>query len=156
MVDVGFTHVALPVTDPDASVAFYADYAGMEVVHRRGGSAGEEVVWISDLTRPFVIVLIEVPEVTHVLGGFSHLGVACESRADVDRLCDVARAEGRLRIGPTDSGPPVGYWAFVADPDGHNLEISHGQDVGLAVVDARVDDRARTRMGTDAEAAPPA
>jgi hypothetical protein len=27
----------------------------------------------------------------------------------------------------------VGYWAYVVDPDGHNLEVSFGQDVGLAV-----------------------
>ena len=33
--DVGITHVALMVTNPDASVAFYEKYAGMRVVHRR-------------------------------------------------------------------------------------------------------------------------
>jgi hypothetical protein len=27
----------------------------------------------------------------------------------------------------------VGYWAVVVDPDGHNLELSHGQEVGLTV-----------------------
>ena len=36
-------------------------------------------------------------------------------------------------LGPFDDGPPVGYWAYVVDPDGHNLEISYGQEVGLAV-----------------------
>ena len=41
--------------------------------------------------------------------------------------------EERLLEGPTDYGPPVGYWAFIRDPDGHTLEVSHGQDVGLAV-----------------------
>jgi len=51
----------------------------------------------------------------------------------VDRLCAQARAEKRLVSGPEDYGPPVGYWAFLSDPDGHTLEISHGQDVGLAV-----------------------
>ncbi len=35
--------------------------------------------------------------------------------------------------GPTDSGYPVGYWAFIEDPDGNNLEISFGQEVGLTV-----------------------
>lgn len=153
MVDVGFTHVALPVVDPDASVAFYAEYAGMEVVHRRGDPAKGEVVWISDLTRPFVVVLLQVDEVTDVLGGFAHLGVACASRDEVDRLCEAARASGRLRLGPVDSGPPVGYWAFVSDPDGHNLELSYGQDVGMTVVDVHLDDRGALK---DAEALPPA
>jgi hypothetical protein len=27
----------------------------------------------------------------------------------------------------------VGYWAFIEDPDGHNLEISYGQEVGFTV-----------------------
>jgi hypothetical protein len=35
-----------------------------------------------------------------------------------------ARAERRLKSGPTDSGYPVGYWAYIADPDGDNLEVS--------------------------------
>ena len=43
------------------------------------------------------------------------------------------RAEQRAIHGPEDSGPPVGYWAYVVDPDGHNLEVSFGQDVGLTV-----------------------
>jgi catechol 2,3-dioxygenase-like lactoylglutathione lyase family enzyme len=125
--DVGLTHVALPVRDLDASIAFYARYARMQVVHRRDG-----VVWLSDRTRPFVIVLMQGGEV-EPLRPVAHLGVACESRAEVDRLCALAREEHTLVDGPQDYGPPVGYWAFLADPDGHTLEISHGQDVGLAV-----------------------
>ena len=133
-IDLGLTHVALPVTDPDASVAFYERYAAMQVVHRRRDeAAGTSVVWLSDLTRPFVIVLVESERVDGGLGGFAHLGVACESRAEVDRRCAAAQSEGRKVLGPLDSGPPVGYWAFIADPDGHNLELSHGQEVALTV-----------------------
>jgi len=133
-IDLGLTHVALPVTDPDASVAFYERYAAMRVVHRRRDEAdGTSVVWLSDLTRPFVIVLVESARVEGGLGGFAHLGVACESRDEVDRRCAAARSDGRTVVGPVDSGPPVGYWAFIADPDGHNLELSHGQEVALTV-----------------------
>jgi catechol 2,3-dioxygenase-like lactoylglutathione lyase family enzyme len=132
--DLGLTHVALPVTDPDASVAFYERYAAMKVVHRRRDPAtGTSVVWLSDRTRPFVIVLVEAERVDGGLGGFAHLGVACESRAEVDRRCADAQSEGRTVLGPLDSGPPVGYWAFIGDPDGHNLELSHGQEVALTV-----------------------
>lgn len=128
MADVGLTHVALPVRSLDASVEFYARYAGMEVVHRR-----PDVVWLSDRSRPFVIVLIEAAEVEHPLGPLAHLGVGCESGSEVDRLCELARAEGCLVDDPADYGPPVGYWAFLRDPDGHTLEISFGQEVALTV-----------------------
>jgi hypothetical protein len=40
-------------------------------------------------------------------------------------------------FGPIDSGPPVGYWGYIVDPDGHNLELSFGQEVGLTVDQAR-------------------
>jgi catechol 2,3-dioxygenase-like lactoylglutathione lyase family enzyme len=141
--DTGFSHVALPIADATRSIDFYARYAGMQVVHRRtepadddpgdsDGGSSATVVWLSDLTRPFVVVLIET-EVTHRLGGFAHLGIGCASRADVDRLCSLAHREGRRVSGPYDSGPPVGYWAIVSDPDGHNLELSYGQEVGFTV-----------------------
>lgn len=131
--DVGATHVALTVTDLDASVAFYARFAAMQVVHQRKDPNGTRVAWISDCTRPFVLVLIQTERVDFRLGGFCHIGVGCASREEVDRLCEKARADDCLAFGPIDSGYPVGYWAFLRDPDGHQLEISYGQEVGLAV-----------------------
>jgi len=142
--DIGFTHVALLCGNVDASVGFYRKYARMEVVHQRS-DGGSRVAWISDRTRPFVIVLIQVPRyvprpllraangILRTLVPFEHLGVGCSSRDEVDRLCADAKAEGRLDRGPTDYGPPVGYWAFITDPDGHTLEVSHGQEIGLTV-----------------------
>ena len=140
--DLGATHVALPVLDVDRSIDFYARYAAMKVVHRRVDAAtGSVVAWISDLTRPFVVVLIQAPVVDHGLKGhFSHLGVGVKSRDEVDRLCADARAAGREVMGPIDSGYPVGYWAYIVDPDGHNLEISHGQEVGFTVEKKKVAD----------------
>jgi catechol 2,3-dioxygenase-like lactoylglutathione lyase family enzyme len=147
--DVGFTHVALLVGDLDASIAFYGKYAHMEVVHRRA-EGSSRVAWVSDRTRPFVIVLIELPRIVprslfRAANGvlrkvvpFEHLGVGCATREDVDRLCAEARAEGVLARGPTDYGPPVGYWAFLTVPDGHVLEVSYGQEVGLTVERAGV------------------
>jgi predicted lactoylglutathione lyase len=80
-----------------------------------------------------VIVLAEVPSVEHALLPFAHLGVGCASREEVDRLAALAKEEARLINGPLDYGPPVGYWAFIRDPDGHTLEVSFGQEVGLTV-----------------------
>ena len=137
MADLGLTHVALPVTDVERSVAFYAKYAGMRVVHRRtDATVGNTVVWLSDGTRPFVIVLIETPEVRSPLVPIAHLGVGCASRAEVERLLGEAQAEGRPTIGPIDAPYPDGYFALISDPDQHTLELSHGQEVGLAVASA--------------------
>lgn len=138
MTDRGLTHVALPVADVDVSTDFYRRYADMLVVHQRQDEeTGGRVVWISDGTRPFVVVLIEHAAdggLAHEgLGGFAHLGVGVESRDEVERRCAAARTEGRDVMGPTDSGYPVGYWGFIVDPDGHNLELSYGQEVALAV-----------------------
>src|SRR3546814_7581827 len=67
------------------------------------------------------------------LGPLGQLGVACASREDIDRLAARAAEAGILLKGPEDWGAPVGYWAYIADPDGNVLEISHGQQVELTV-----------------------
>lgn len=130
--DRGFTHIALQVTDLDRSLAFYERYAELTPVHRRTTSDGVRVAWITDHTRPFVIVLLET-EVTHPLGGWNHVGIAVDSRDEVDRRLAAAVEEGRVTAGPHDSGWPAGYYGIVVDPDGHNLEIAFGQEVAFTV-----------------------
>jgi catechol 2,3-dioxygenase-like lactoylglutathione lyase family enzyme len=133
--DLGVTHVALPVKNLEESLRFYDRFASMRVVHKRTDpSTGTSVAWISDLSRPFVLVLIETGTVDACVGGmYCHIGVGVVERDEVDRLCALAKEEGRSVFGPLDAGPPVGYWAYIVDPDGHNLEISYGQEVGLTV-----------------------
>ncbi len=134
MTDIGLTHIALPVADIDRSIKFYATYAGMEVIHHRiNAKKGTKVVWLCDRTRPFAIVLIEADSVHPVLSPFAHLGVACQSRQEMDKLCAQAKQEGILIEKPQNAGYPVGYWAFLRDPDGHTLELSYGQEIGLTV-----------------------
>ena len=132
--DIGLTHIALTSKDLDASIRFYAEYARMEVVHERGLESDQtRVVWLSDKTRPFVIVLLESSQPAPALGPFAHLGVGCESREALDQLCDRARKAKILVREPVDTGYPAGYWAFIRDPDGHNLELSYGQEIGLTL-----------------------
>jgi len=140
MVDIGLTHIALPVSNLEQSIDFYATYAQMQVVHHRiDTTTGVAVAWLSDNTRPFVIVLIQTNSVHPILSPFAHLGVGCKSREAMDALCDKARQEGILVEEPKDSGYPVGYWAFLRDPDGHTLELSYGQEIGLTVEKAAAD-----------------
>lgn len=134
MSDLGLTHIALEVTDIDKSIGFYQKYACMKIVHRRVDEKTQvDVAWISDLTRPFVIVLLKMPKIKGKLLPQSHLGVALESREMVDLYCQEALAEGLLIDGPNDWGSPVGYWAYLQDPDGHTLEISFGQTIKFTV-----------------------
>jgi lactoylglutathione lyase len=134
--DLGWTHVALPTHNIDASVEFYRDYAGFEVVHDRTDLADGRVirvVWLADGSRPFVLVLAQSADpVGNPLGPFAHLGIALPSVAAVDEIARKARAAGRLGSGPVDCGPPVGYLCMVRDPDGHTVEFAYGQEVGTA------------------------
>ncbi len=125
--DRGLTHCALECLSLDRSIPFYEKFGGFEVVHRRPA-----VAWISDRTRPFALVLVETSEVRPV-GPFAHLGFACGSRAEFDRLIELARVEGSLRDGPHEGDGPAGTWAFLDDPDGNTFEISVGQSVETAI-----------------------
>jgi catechol 2,3-dioxygenase-like lactoylglutathione lyase family enzyme len=137
MSDLGFTHIALPATQVDKSIAFYAKYAHMQVIHRRTDpTIQSDVVWLSDLTRPFILVLIERSEVNAPLLPIAHLGIGVASREEVNQLCQEARLEEVLINGPNEGDSTVGYWAFLKDPDGHTLEVSYGQEVGFAVQQA--------------------
>lgn len=100
----------------------------MQVVHRRIDAAIRS-------HSSFVIVLIQTDSVHPVLSPVAHLGVGCKSREYMDELCNKARQEGVLLEEPKDAGYPIGYWAFLRDPDGHTLELSYGQEIGLTVED---------------------
>ncbi len=125
------THVALRTMDMDASVSFYERYAGLARVHEREDE-GIRVVWLSHkaVDPDLVIVLLEMPH-ERVLepGACDHLGFAVESRDEVDRLAELARAEGILKLEPLDAGKVVGYITMVRDPSGNTCEFSHGQAI---------------------------
>ncbi|MEZ6877192.1 VOC family protein [Enterobacter sp. KBR-315C3_2022] len=133
-IDIGFTHVAFVVRDLKKSIDFYSRYAGIHVVHKREPNLPDarKVAWLSDRTRPFALVLVQADVVTDTpLGNFGHLGVACSGIEEIDAKIAMAREEGILRKEPVQAGEPVGYYAFIADPDGNTLELSYGQKVGL-------------------------
>lgn len=112
----------------------------MQVIHQRapGIAEAQKVAWLSDLTRPFALVLVQSDNSNDTpLGPFGHIGVACGSRKEIDEKVAIARREGVLRRDAQQSEIPVGYWAFFADPDGNTLELSFGQQIGLAIIRAR-------------------
>src|SRR5689334_10811057 len=98
MTDLGLTHVAFAVRNLEASIDFYRRYATMTVIHERSDAASSlAVAWLSDLTRPFIVVLVQAPGLDDTpLGPFGHLGIGCVSRDEVDRLVAEARREAIL------------------------------------------------------------
>lgn len=125
------THLALGVQNLERTIDFYRRHARMHVVHDRHDGA-MRVVWLSDRAeRPeFVLVLFEVHATPPVAPStLIHLGFAVESRADVDAAADAGRRDGILVHPPTDAGPVVGYFCIVRDPDGNQVEFSHGQPI---------------------------
>lgn len=132
--EIGFSHVALQVSDLDRSIAFYERWAGLKLVDRlEDPNTGAKAARLGDEHSSFVVALVQGPQpVEHRLAGLGHLGVGCIDREEVDRACVEAERDGCLRRGPIDSGYPLGYWAFLTDPDGHQLELSYGQNDKLA------------------------
>ena len=142
------THVALPVRDLDATLAFYAKYTTLELIHERtDAETGLRSVWLAnkgdrtEAAARFVIVLIQgklprnvvgdaIEEKYGLLTSISLLGISMNSRADVDRIAEMAARDGCLVLGPMYRNPVVGYICLVRDPDGNNLEFSVEQVLG--------------------------
>lgn len=137
--DLGLSHVALVVRDLDASIAFYREFADLQLIHRRAaGGEVEEVAWLADGLRPFALVLVGSSRLHDTpLGPFGHLGIACASPELVHRRAAEAGRRGILRSAPRESGPPVGLWTYIADPDGNTLELSFGQEIAVTVAQPR-------------------
>ncbi|ABW14610.1 Glyoxalase/bleomycin resistance protein/dioxygenase [Parafrankia sp. EAN1pec] len=136
-----WTHVALPSSDLDASIAFYTSMTPLVVVAVREDAAGRSA-WLSNEGQwrtPFVLVLVDFARergARHpIMTPFAHLGIEVPRRADVDDAAARARAAGCLHWEPQDLPDPVGYVCALTDPDGNVIEISHGQRVFSTVRD---------------------
>ncbi len=142
------THIALPVRDLAATLAFYEKYTTLALIHERYDDetkmrtawlANERDRTVGEAAR-FVIVLIEGDLPKQITGsieasyGFltsiSHLGLSLDTREEVDAIADMAREEGCLLLGPMYRNEVVGYICIVTDPDGNNLEFSVEQILG--------------------------
>lgn len=142
------THIALPVRDLAATLAFYERFTSLVKIHERHDPetnlrtawlANEQDTADAEVAR-FVIVLIEgslpraitgdIEEKYGFLTSISHLGISCSSREEIDEIAERARAEGNLLLGPMYRNEVVGYICIVTDPDGNNIEFSVEQVLG--------------------------
>ena len=141
------THIALPVRDLDATLAFFDKYTTLVNIHERlDADTGMRSVWLAnkrDVTEAgarFVIVLIhgklpskitgDIKEEYGFLRSISHLGISLETRQQVDGVAAMAKEDGCLLLGPMYRNEVVGYICVITDPDGNNVEFSVEQVLG--------------------------
>jgi lactoylglutathione lyase len=142
------THIALPVRDLDATLAFYAKYTTLANIHQRHDPETDlRTAWLANErdvstegSARFVIVLIcgklptkitgDIKEEYGFLRSISHLGISLNSRDEVDHIAAMAKEEGCLLLGPMYRNEVVGYICVITDPDGNNVEFSVEQVLG--------------------------
>lgn len=129
------THIALPATDIDQTIAWYEKFTPLRCLDRRAEPTGESC-WLASPERtdkPFVLVFVSYPgyrdKPRPILKPFAHLGVELPSRAEVDAVAARAEVAGCLAWPTRDLPAPVGYVCAAADPDGNLVEFSHNQGV---------------------------
>ena len=77
-------------------------------------------------------MLIAQPYEQNVQPPWQHIGMAVDSREEVDAIFARAEADGLHNLWPpVDAGPIVGYYCGLPDPDGNVVEVSYGQRIGL-------------------------
>jgi catechol 2,3-dioxygenase-like lactoylglutathione lyase family enzyme len=127
------SHIGIPVSDLDKSVAFYKKWAAMKVQQPDAGdTTGVKGARLAQESGGFVISLLATVTLPLPMPGIMHLGFDCATKAQVDKLAADAKKAGILISGPTDAGPDLGYQCYISDPDGNNIEFAFGQKVGLA------------------------
>lgn len=122
-----WTHITINCSNIDASVEFYTSFCGLTIVRDRR-IEGRHNVWLGPVTERdedpvFVLVIVQ----DEVKARLDHFGFQCESRAEVDRIAELARQQDILVEPPVDVGGVVGYFTMVRDPDGHLVEFTFGQ-----------------------------
>jgi len=130
-----WTHIALPSSDLDKSIAWYTEFTPLVVLDRREDTDGQSA-WLShdgQVDNPFILVLVmfyrDKGTPSPIMAPFAHIGIEVPERDDVVATADRARAAGCLAWEPTDMPDPIGYICAITDPDGNVIEISHNQGV---------------------------
>ena len=117
----GLTHIHLVVKDLKHSLNFYQTVFGMEIKFW----VGEGMVFLNTPGSNDLITLhqSEGDQPTGSSGGILHFGFQLENRADLESaISEVIAAGGALKKrGEFTPGMP---FAYVADPDGYEIELS--------------------------------
>lgn len=119
-------HTMLRVVDLDASIKFYCDVLGMQLLRKRDYPEGEftlAFVGYGDESNTTVLELTHNWNVNNYDQGdaYGHIAVGVK---DVYAACDEVQERGGQVVRP--AGPMKGgstVIAFVEDPDGYKIEL---------------------------------
>ena len=113
----GLTHLALAVRDPQRSLDFYEQVFGVKEYYR-----DEEQIQVLGPGPHDVLAFVRRPEAAGQAGGVIHFGFRLADPADIDRAVEAVERAGGALLSRGDFGHGLPY-AFVADPDGYEVEI---------------------------------
>jgi lactoylglutathione lyase len=119
-------HTMIRVGNLDASIAFYSDVLGMQLLRRRDYPEGKFTLAFVGYGPESETAAIELTHnwdtSTYEIGnGFGHVAIEVD---DAAAACDRVRARGgkvTREAGPMKHGTTV--IAFVEDPDGYKIEF---------------------------------
>ena len=113
----GLTHVALAVTDPSQSLAFYRAVLGVVPVYEEADFVQAQTPGTRD-----VLVFERKPRQAGKHGGIAHFGFRLQNAKDIGHaLAAIIAAGGTIKEhGEFVPGEP---YVFFFDPDGYEVEI---------------------------------
>lgn len=112
----GLSHISLVVADPERSLRFYERAFGVKEYYR-----DDESIQVQG-PGEWDVIAFERGRRAGKKGGISHFGFRLVAAGDIDEVvAGAVKAGGRLlRRGEFSPGYP---FAYVADPDGYEIEI---------------------------------
>ncbi len=133
---VRWTHIALPATDIDKTIAWYESFTPLRLLDRREDADGYGA-WLGHPDqgdKPFILVLVSFfrdqdKGQQPIMAPFAHIGIEMPSKAAVDEIAEKGRAAGCLVWEAQWMPDPIGYICACTDPDGNMIEFSYDQGV---------------------------
>jgi lactoylglutathione lyase len=133
---VRWTHIALPSSDIDRSIAWYETFTPLRLLDRREDPDGQGA-WLGHPDggdKPFILVLVSFVREQGkgplpIMAPFAHIGIEMPSQAHVEQVAELGREHGCLVWEPQWMPAPIGFICACTDPDGNMVEFSFDQGV---------------------------